>query len=141
MLFISPSNLARSPKMFTKIIEIISIISLNKQKEITTSKDSAILSLTAQRSGKPLMNYQILLKSILSPILLYTYNNENINTPTEISEAINDYFINIAPQLAIRLPPRVTSPSHLSPRQLFLLYGNTSINYSRHHEYNIISKK
>ena len=57
--------------MFTKDVEIISIISLNKEKEITTSKDAAILSLTPQRSGKPLMNYQILLlKRIRSPILL-----------------------------------------------------------------------
>ena len=37
------------------------------------------------------------------------YDNKILNSPSKISEAFNDYFANIAPQLANKLPPKVTT--------------------------------
>ena len=37
------------------------------------------------------------------------YNNNTMNTPLEISDAFNDYFFNIAPELANKLPSTHTS--------------------------------
>lgn len=37
------------------------------------------------------------------------YNNNTMNTPHEISDAFNDYFSNIAPELANKLPSTQTS--------------------------------
>ena len=44
-----------------------------------------------------------------STVSTVIHNNQTKNTPLEIAEAFNDYFSNIAPELAHQLPPTETS--------------------------------
>ena len=44
-----------------------------------------------------------------NPTYCINYNNSSLSTPQTIAHAFNEYFANIAPELASKLPPKVTT--------------------------------